>query len=217
MSNSSTTTMERTSEMGKTTRRFLFLAGAFAALAIGVACSSGNNSGGKSSGQPDSLVFDKTQVNLGSVEQDSRGVATFLASNYGGMPITVGPVEVETIQGESGGKSVQGSAVSVNPMKVYPVPVRIGPFSQLGPHRITAKVSSTDPMARASTLTVNLTVVEAPPPPSSGPRLRVDKQLIEGGTVPYNWPLYEQFTLRNDGDAPLVLGGMPKVRTELGC
>ncbi len=192
------------------TARAVLAAGVLAAALAAAACSSPQES------SPPALAFDKTLVKLGAMEQDSQAVVTFLAINYGAVPINVGPVAMTAVQGDVAGKSLQ-EAIRVDPQAVYPVQVRIGPFNELGPHKIQAKVSSTDPMARSSTLTIDLTVVEAPPPPAKGPRLRVDKQLIDSGIVPLDWPAYEQFTLRNDGDAPLVLKGTPVLRVELGC
>ena len=217
MQDSATTSLHKGQRLRTTAGRFLLFALAFAALAFAVACSSGENPVANSGSPPDGLAFDKTQVNLGSMELDSRGFITFLAINYGGMPVTVGPVEVETVQGENGGKSVQEGTERVNPMEAYPVRIAVGPFNKLGPHRIRASIASSDPTAKATVVTANFTVVEGPGPQVKGPRLRVDKQSIDIGTVPYNWPLYEQFTLRNDGDAPLVLAATPTVRIELGC
>ena len=45
----------------------------------------------------------------------------------------------------------------------------------------------------------------------------MDKQTIDFGDIPYDWPLYERFTLRNDGDEPLVLEGTLEARVEEGC
>ncbi|MBI4339561.1 MAG: hypothetical protein HY680_06365 [Chloroflexi bacterium] len=200
-------------------------AGAALLVALGVlatACASEPPAGGASttttttSRKGAALAFDKTRVNLGNVEQDSQGVATFLAINYGALPISLGPVEVVSAPAEASGKSFQ-VAVSLGPTKVYPVPIALGPFTQLGPHRVQAKLASSDPKAPATTLTVDYMVVEGPAQVAKGPRLRLDKQFIDIGEVPYDWPLYEQFTLRNDGDAALVLAGTPSLRTELGC
>ncbi|GEM_PF-1551048 len=217
MQDSAATSLHKAQRLRRNASRFLLAALAFAALALGTACSFGESPGNSSGDQPDGLAFDKTQVNLGSMDLDSRGFITFLAINYGGLPVTVGPVEVETVQGESAGKSVQGGTERVNPMDAYPVRIAVGPFNKLGPHRIRASIASSDPTAKATVVTANFTVVEGPGPQVKGPRLRVDKQSIDIGTVPYNWPLYEQFTLRNDGDAPLVLAATPTVRIELGC
>ena len=151
------------------------------------------------------------------MEQDSKGTVTFLAINWGALPISVGPVNIVALQGGDTGSSLR-NAVPVSPKGVYAIPIAVGPYKQRGPHTMQLKVASSDPGAQTSTLTVDFTVVEGQGPPAkSGPRLRVDKQLIDIGDVPYDWPLYEEFTLRNDGDAPLVLTGTPTIRVELGC
>ena len=190
----------------------LFLALALVLLAVGTACGSDKST----SQSKASLVFDKTHVNLGNVEQDSKGTVTFLAINYGALPIKVGPVNIVALRGGDTGSSLQGTAL-ISPNGVYAIPILVGPYKQLGPHTMQAKVTSSDPKAQTTTLIVDFTVVKGPARQAKGPRLRVDKQLIDIGNVPYDWPLYEQFTLRNDGDAPLVLAGTPTIRVELGC
>jgi len=60
-------------------------------------------------------------------------------------------------------------------------------------------------------------VEEETPPGTGGPRLRIDKEIIDSGAVPYDWPLYEQFTLRNTGDAPLILNVPLGVGVAEGC
>ncbi|MBI4198122.1 MAG: hypothetical protein HY533_03330 [Chloroflexi bacterium] len=191
------------------------------ALFLAACSSSGGSSSNTSppsggSSPSTALAFDKREVDLGSVEMGGQGVATFLAINYGALPVDVGPVVVRALEGEAKASSLQGG-VPVNPMKVYPIPIRLGPHTTLGPHRLEAQVTSTDPSAPRTSLILKYNVIEGPPPAVAGPRLRLDKQLIDGGVIPYDWPLYEQFTLRNDGDAPLALAGRPVVRTELGC
>ncbi|MBI4310570.1 MAG: hypothetical protein HY681_02220 [Chloroflexi bacterium] len=190
-------------------------------VALLAACGSGGGGSAtpqtpKAGGGSDaSLVFDKRTVHLGNIEQDAQGVATFMALNYGAMPVDVGPSNVKVLQGADGASALQGS-LSVLPQEASLVPVNIGPFSRLGPHRFQLDVASSDPGAKNTTLYVDFNVVEGLEPASGGPRLRIDKQSIDGGNVPYDWPLYEQFTLRNDGDAPLALGGAA-VRVEAGC
>ena len=141
---------------------------------------------------------------------------TFLAINYGALPIKVGPVNIVALQGGDTGSSLQDT-VSVSANGIYAIPIQVGPYKQLGPHTMQVTVTSNDPKAQTTTLTVDFTVVEGLARKAKGPRLRVDKQLIDIGNTPYDWPLYEQFTLRNDGDAPLVLAGTPTIRVELGC
>ena len=192
--------------------RILFLTLALVFLAVGTACGSDKST----SQSKASLAFDKTHVNLGNVEQDSKGTVTFLAINYGALPIKVGPVNIVALRGGDTGTSLKGTAL-ISPNGVYAIPILVGPYKQLGPHTMQVTVTSNDPKAQTTTLTVDFTVVEGPARQVKGPRLRVDKQLIDIGNVPYDWPLYEQFTLRNDGDAPLVLAGTPTIRVELGC
>jgi hypothetical protein len=186
---------------------------ALAFLAVGTAGGSDKSTSRSEAG----LAFDTTHVNLGNVEEDSKGTVTFLAINWGATPISVGPVNVVALQGGDTGSSLR-DAVPVRPNDVYVIPIMVGPYKQLGPHTLQVKVTSSDPRAQTPILTVDFTVVEGQARQAKGgPRLRVDKQLIDIGDVPYDWPLYEQFTLRNDGDAPLVLAGTPTIRVELGC
>lgn len=191
--------------------RILLLALALVFLA-GTACGSDKSASQSKAG----LAFDKIHVNLGNVEQDSKGTVTFLAINYGAHPIKVGPVNIVALRGGDTGKSLQDT-VPVSPNGVYAIPIQVGPYKQLGHHTMQVTVTSNDAKAQTTNLTVDFTVVEGPVRQVKGPRLRIDKQLIDIGNVPYDWPLYEQFTLRNDGDAPLVLTGTPSIRVELGC
>lgn len=168
-----------------------------------------------SSGVP-VLAFDKRQVDLGTVTRDQQGAATFLVMNRGDRPLQVGPVTVQVEQGGEIAESVKEN-VHVGPGEVFLLPIKLGDHPQLGPYHLLVNVASNDPATPTATLSVDFNVVEAPPPPGTGPRLRVDKEMIDIGPVPYDWPLYEVFTLRNDGDAPLVLQGKPVVRVEEGC
>jgi len=203
---------KRPQKMKPSAQHILFLTLALAFLAVGTASGSDKSTSQSKAG----LAFDTTHVNLGNVEQDSKGTVTFLAINYGTLPINVGPVNIVALQGGDTGNSLQ-DAVPVSPNGVYAIPIIVGPYKQLGPHTMQVKVTSSDPRAQTSILTVDFTVVEGEAQEAKGPRLRVDKQFIDIGNVPYDWPLYEQFTLRNDGDAPLVLAGTPTIRVELGC
>jgi hypothetical protein len=162
------------------------------------------------------LAFDKLQVDLGTVTRDQEGVQTFLIMNRGDGPLEVGPVDLVVEQGCDQAETVQDS-LEVRSGEQVLLPVHLGPHRKLGPHRITVNVASNDPSRPSSTLSLRFDVTEEQQGSESGPRLNVDKKTIHIGDVPYDWPLYELFTLRNDGDAPLVLRGVPVVRVEEGC
>lgn len=163
-----------------------------------------------------SLAFDKTAVTLGNVQQDMQGVATFLMLNWGDQLLQAGPATIEVEQGCDVAKAATGTT-DVRATEAMLLPITLGPHKQLGPHKLRVRVPSTDPKKPDNTLLVSFNVVEAKAQPGAGPRLRVDKDFVDIGNVPYDWPLYEQFILRNDGDAPLVLQGVPVVRVEDGC
>ena len=93
----------------------------------------------------------------------------------------------------------------------------MGPHRDLGPHRYSLTLESNDPARARKTLSVRFSVTEPSASRMAGPDLVVDKSIIDIGDVPYDWPMYEQFTLRNAGDQPLVLEGAPVVRVEQGC
>jgi hypothetical protein len=84
----------------------LFLALALAFLVVGTAWGSDKCPNQSKAG----LAFDKTHVNLGNVEQDSKGTVTFLAINYGALPIKVGPVNIVVLQGGDTWSSLQDTA-----------------------------------------------------------------------------------------------------------
>ncbi|MDP2952337.1 MAG: hypothetical protein Q8O76_03360 [Chloroflexota bacterium] len=165
---------------------------------------------------PPALAVDKLGVELGSVARDQQGIQTFLVTNTGGRPLRAGPVSIRVEQGCPAAESAPGSP-EVRPGEVAVLPIKLGPHRQLGPHRLTVDIPSNDPVRPRTTLSLRFDVKEGPPPSGPGPRLRVDKEMIDIGTVPWDWPLYEQFTMGNDGDAPLVLEGVPEVRVEEGC
>jgi hypothetical protein len=50
-----------------------------------------------------------------------------------------------------------------------------------------------------------------------GPRLAVDKDLIDFGNVPYRKVVKASFRLRNVGDKPLTLPANPPLETVEGC
>lgn len=194
-----------------------------ATLAIGCASSpttlpkSGATSSSSTNG-PLALAFDKTAVNLGTVYRNQEGVQTFLVMNWSANPLQVGPTNVLVEQGCSESVEVLGPGVSTVPPKEAAIlPVKLGQHRQLGPHHVVLTTPSTDPSLPSATLRMSFNVVEEPAAEGTGPRLRVDKEAIDIGKVPFDWPLYEQFTLRNDGDALLTLDIPPSPRVEQGC
>jgi len=164
------------------------------------------------------LSFDKEQAYLGTVPRDQWGVLTFLALNRGDAPLKLGPVEITAQQGCPAATTVEG-AIEVAPGDMVLLPVRFNQHQVVGPHRLALRVPSNDPLRRVTTLTIRFTVAgdSSSPPEAAGPRLQVDKELVDGGQVPYDHPLYESFLLRNNGDAPLVLQGRPTLRVLEGC
>jgi len=157
-------------------------------------------------------------VNLGTVYRNQEGVQTFLVMNWSANPLQVGPASVQVEQGCSEAVEMLEPGVStVPPRKAAILPVKLGQHRQLGPHRVVLTIPSTDPSRPSAALRLSFNVVEEPALEGTGPRLRVDKEVIDIGRVPFDWPLYEQFTLRNDGDALLILEIPPSPRVEQGC
>ncbi len=204
-----------------TTPKWKFLA-AVGLLALAVACGKSSGGGDVPSGSAPSadysgpaLALDKLSVDLGEVSQRQEGFQGFLVINKGDSPLKVGPVTIQVELGCDEAETVKGDT-EVQTGEMILLPVKFGPHHEVGPHRILVQLSSNDPVRPLVAVPVSFTVVEAQQP-AGGPRLSVDKESIDIGTVPFDWPLYEQFTLRNVGDAPLVLEGTPVVRVEEGC
>ncbi|MDO8531664.1 MAG: DUF1573 domain-containing protein [Dehalococcoidia bacterium] len=162
------------------------------------------------------LDFDTLAVDMGMVPQDQMGVQTFVVMNRGDKPLRVGPVSIDVEQGCATAKTVE-KTTDIQPNDAVLLPITFSRHTQLGPHRLLVKVPSNDPAKPMTTLSLRFAVANDAPPSGSGPRLQVDKGIIDVGTVPYDWPMYEQFTLRNVGTSPLVLNKAPVVRVEQGC
>lgn len=162
------------------------------------------------------LAFDKLDVDLGTVTRDQEGIQTFLVMNRGDGPLELGPVDIVAEQGCSEAEVMDGKS-NVQPGGNVLLPIHLGPHNELGPHRILMKVPSNDPNRPLTTLSISFRVEEGQSAEQTGPSLRVDKEMIDIGAVPYDWPLYEQFTLRNAGNEPLMLNGYALVRVSEGC
>lgn len=162
------------------------------------------------------LAFDTLQVDLGSVARDQQGLQTFLVLNQGNELITVGPVTMEVLEGSPAAEPPKGT-IDVKPGDAVLLPILFKQHEQLGSHRVQFNVPSTDPKRPMTSLSVRFTVEEDPQPAGPGPRLKVDKEVVDIGAVAQEFPLFQVFTLRNIGDAPLVLDGTPTVRVEEGC
>jgi hypothetical protein len=162
------------------------------------------------------LAFDKTHVNLGTVQRTQEGTQTFLVMNQGSELLNVGPAEIEVEEGCDQIGIATGS-VSVGPDEMDRLVLTFGKHTELGPHKVYVHVPSNDPDAPSSKLSMSFVVEEDLESRPKGPRLHVDKEFIHAGSVPYDWPLYEEFTLRNVGDSLLILNGYPKLRVEEGC
>ena len=166
--------------------------------------------------QTPALAFDKLHVDLGTVARDQEGTQTFLVMNRGDEPLEVGPVDIVVEQG-CDEVEVGEHDPEVQPGEHMLLPISLGPHRMLGPHRVLLNFQSNDHARPITTLSMQFDVEEETPSGTGGPRLRVDKEIIDTGVVPYDRPLYEQFTLRNAGDAPLVLNVPMVVGVERGC
>lgn len=189
------------------------------AAALAVACASGEG-GGKPTVSPTPhgpvVGVDKASVDIGTVSRDFETTETFFIANYGSEPLTAGPASVRVEQG-CNAVQVQSDSLTVAPGKGALLPVRLGAHKVAGPHVVRLDVPTNDPHTPTRTLTIRFTVDNATVPAATGPRLHVDKTVINTGVIPLDWPGYEQFTLRNIGDAPLVLE-VPRSATALeGC
>lgn len=162
------------------------------------------------------LVLDKLDVDIGSLSGDQQAVQTFLIGNLGGQDLHVQVVDLKVLEG-CDAVEVARDPTTVLPRKVAQLPVTIGPHRELGSHRYSLTLESNDPARASRTLSVRFNVTEPAARKTAGPDLVVDKRMIDIGDVPYDWPMYEVFTLRNAGDKPLVIDGMPVVRIEEGC
>ncbi len=162
------------------------------------------------------LAFDTLAVDMGTVPQDQMGVQTFVVMNRGDRPLHVGPTTIDVEQGCATAKTVE-QATDIQPGDLVLLPIIFSRHTETGPHRLRVKVPSNDPLKPMTALSLRFTVSGDAPPPAAGPRLQVDKDMIDIGTVPSDWPMYEQFTLRNVGTAPLVLDKALVVRVEEGC
>ncbi len=162
------------------------------------------------------LALDKFQVDLGTLSRDQQAVETFLVVNWGDRPLQAGPASLQVEEG-CDVTEVMAGTFQVPPRDVALLPIRFGPHRELGPHRFKVSVSSNGPALPVATASIKFVVAEEQGKVTGGPRLVVDKTITDTGAVPYDWPLYEQFVLRNEGDKPLVLQGEPQVRVEQGC
>ena len=160
--------------------------------------------------------FDKRDVNIGVVPRDQEGIQTFMVLNRGGKPLMVGPATVHVEQG-CDAVELDADTTTVQPLNATFLSLQFGKHRQTGPHVVRVDVPSSDLAAPSTSLFVRFDVQEEVPPAVGGPHLSVDKTAIDTGAVPFDWPAYEQFTLRNTGDAALVLEGVPTVRVVRGC
>lgn len=131
------------------------------------------------------LAFDTRDVDLGNVSQDQAGTQTFLVMNRGDKPLHVGPVTINVEQGCATAKTVK-KATDIQPNDVVLLPITFSRHTQLGPHRLLVQVPSNDPAKPMATLSLRFTVANDAPPSGSGPRLQVDKGVIDIGAVPYD-------------------------------
>jgi len=57
----------------------------------------------------------------------------------------------------------------------------------------------------------------ATPQVTGGPKLSVDRDSIDFGTLPLDQPVRAEFKLKNVGDQPLAIKGEPRVELVKGC
>lgn len=199
-------------------RRAWPLLAVLAGAALLMAACASNDSAGVDLQAPDepSLKFDKRQVELAGLTKDQRAVQTFLVFNLGQDVLTIDQPAITTVRGCDTAGTVW-TGVDLLPGEVSALPVYLGPHVDTGPHVVGVEVRSNDPDQPFARFEIRFDVDEAPPKISSGPRLRVDKVAIDTGPVPYDWPMYEQFTVTNDGDRTLHLSDPTPVRVVEGC
>ncbi len=65
--------------------------------------------------------------------------------------------------------------------------------------------------------TLQYSVAGEPVPHRAGPRLAVDRELIDFGVVRYNQFVEARFRLKNVGDQPLRLPASPPLEVAEGC
>lgn len=162
------------------------------------------------------LVLDKLDVDIGTLAADLQTTETFLIGNLGGQDLHFRVVDLQVVEGCDAVR-VDTATTTVPSQQVVQLPVVTGPHRDLGAHRYNLTLESNDPTRARRTLSVRFSVAERPVSKVAGPDLVVDKSVINTGEVPYDWPMYERFTLRNAGDRPLVLAGTPVLRVEEGC
>jgi hypothetical protein len=162
------------------------------------------------------MALDKLDVDVGSLAANDQAVETFLVGNAGRQELRVRVADLRVLEGcDAVEAATEAAAVAAGQLVV--LPIVFGPHRDVGPHRYSMTLESNDPARARQTLSVRFTVVDRSPGQVAGPNLLVDKSLVNTGDVPYDWPMYERFTLRNTGDKPLVLEARPTVRVETGC
>ncbi len=202
----------------------VLIGGAATAIVIGCTGSGDESSGSvvdemtvrQARGTGPIFATDKRSVKLSGIHQDQQTTVTFLVFNRGDAPLKLGAPKLNVLSGCDVVESV-GAGIVVPPGEGSQLPVRFGAHTRTGPHKISLAVPSNDQSSPVATLLVEFDVAEAEPTTASGPRLGVDKDFIDIGHIPTDWPLYEQFTLRNDGDEPLVIRDDVRVRVLEGC
>ncbi|MBI2935609.1 MAG: DUF1573 domain-containing protein [Chloroflexi bacterium] len=162
------------------------------------------------------LALGSLKASLGTVAQDQRQLATFLLINNGSEILKIDQVAIEVAQGADE-PSTFNESDEIKPGEAAILPITLGPHKATGPHKLLVKIKSNDPERPVVTASIDFQVASAEAVTGAGPRLAVDKDVIDVGLVPYDWPLYAHFVLSNTGDAPLVLEGDMPVRVEEGC
>ncbi|MBI4304954.1 MAG: hypothetical protein HY678_01415 [Chloroflexi bacterium] len=162
------------------------------------------------------MALDKVEADLGNIAADSQAFESMVVANFGTSLLSVAVTSTEVVDG-CGTVSLPSTSAQVPAQKVAELPVVFGPHTESGPHAYRIQLASDDPERPLTTVNVRFNVVEPPATRSGGPWLRVDKEAVNIGPVPYDSPLYEHFTLWNAGDQPLVLAGTPQLRVEDGC
>lgn len=189
-----------------------------ATLLLSVIAACGGTMSDSTSPEP-GIVFDKESANLrgaGGLDGNQAVEETFLIVNQGDSVFQVGPPSITRITGCDSAVTVE-TGISLPPGEMGRLAVQVVGHDHEGPHGVELSVPSDDPQKPLTTLKVNFKVNAVKANVPRGPRLSVDKEMVDIGVVPYDRPLYERFSLHNSGDAPLTIDSLPEVRTEDGC
>lgn len=187
---------------------------AVAAFAVVIAC---GESSVEPTQVPTGIVFDKQSVTIDGVMEGQEVTQTFLVMNRTLRPVIVKSVEVLDAS-ECDEVLVPQSTFVVPPEGISVLSVRMrGHEASASPHTVSLALKTMDGGDTEDRLAITFRQVTAALEVQSGPRLGVDRNTVDIGDIPYDWPMHEKFVLFNYGDQPLQLDGVPLVRVLEGC